>query len=266
MRRLTYRRTPAAAAHDLERLVSLGFLRAAQEADAAGPRLTTWVRSASEERLVRSLLGEPDVTGHDRLDRHALDAWRVKVIPGVWLAGAEAQVPAAATTVVRLPVGSGFGLGDHPTTLLAARLLARTPVQGLRVLDLGCGSGALAALAGLNGAKVVDAVDLDPDSVSHTRRTLKANRIPGTVWKSDLLKRVPATYDVIAANLVGDLLCELFASGTLPARLAPGGIVVSSGISDAKRAAVEAAAKADGWNVVKRIRTAGWVGLALRRR
>lgn len=266
MRRLTYRRTPAAAAHDLERLVAIGFLRAAQEDDGAGPRLSCWVRSPAEERAVRALLGEPSVTGHDRLDRHALDAWRVKVAPGVWLAGSIAEVPASAKTVVRLPVGSGFGLGDHPTTLLAAGLLARTDVKGLRVLDLGCGSGALAALAGLHGAKVVDAVDLDPDSVSHTRRTLKASAVKGTVWKSDLLKRVPGVYDVVAANLVGDLLCELFGSHTLQARVAAGGQVLCSGISDAKQAAVEAAARADGWRVVRRRRAAGWVGLGLRAR
>jgi ribosomal protein L11 methyltransferase len=265
MRRLTYRRTPAAAAHDLERLVAQGFLRAAQEDDGAGPRLTCWVRSSTEERAVRALLGEPDATGHDRLDRHALDAWKVKVAPGVWLAGSIAVVPASATTVVRLPVGSGFGLGDHPTTLLAANLLARTDVRGKRVLDLGCGSGALAALAGLHGAKVIDAVDLDPDSVSHTRRTLKASGVVGKVWKSDLLKKVPGTYQVVAANLVGDLLCELFGSHTLPARVVTGGEVICSGISDAKQTAVEAAARADGWRVSARKKTAGWVGLRLRR-
>jgi ribosomal protein L11 methyltransferase len=162
-------------------------------------------------------------------------------------------------------VGSGFGLGDHPTTLLAANLLARSDVRGKRVLDLGCGSGALAALAGLHGAATVDAVDLDPDSVSHTRRTLKASGVVGTVWKSDLLKKVPATYDVVAANLVGDLLCELFASHTLPARVVSRGEVICSGISAAKQAAVEAAAQADGWRVSKRKKTAGWVGLRLQR-
>ena len=266
MRRLTYRRTPAAAARDLDRLVAIGFLRAAQEDDGQGPRLTCWVRSGGEERVVRALLGEPDATGHDRLDRSALDAWRVKVAPGVWLAGAKAAVPASATTVVRLPVGSGFGLGDHPTTLLAAGLLARTDVKRKTVLDLGCGSGALAALAGLHGARTVDAVDLDPDSVSHTRRTLKANRITGRVWKSDLLKKVPDVYQVVAANLVGDLLIELFDAHTLPARVAAGGAVLCSGISEAKRAAVESAARGEGWRVVRRRRTTGWVGLELRAR
>ena len=266
MKRLVYRRTPATAARDLERLIAIGFLRAAQEADGQGPRLTCWVRNGTEERTVRALLGEPAATGHDRLDAHALDAWRVKVAPGVWIAGGRAEVPATAKTVVRLPVGSGFGLGDHPTTLLAAGLLARTDVAGKAVLDLGSGSGALAALAGLHGAATIDAVDLDPDSVTHTRRTLKANAIPGRVWKSDLTKRVKAVYEVIAANLVGDLLVELFGGGDLPRCLTPDGILICSGISDAKQAAVEAAARADGWKVTKRTRTDGWVGLVLRRR
>jgi ribosomal protein L11 methyltransferase len=266
-RRLTWRRRASTAERDQERLTAQGFLRSAIEADSQGPRLTAWVRSATEERLVRGLLGEPDAIGQERLDQAALADWRVRLAPGYWLLGDGVAEPRQSRCIVRMPVGSGFGLGDHPTTVHAAALVCRdaSAFRGRRVLDLGCGSGVLAALAGRLGATTIDAVDLDPDSVSHTRRTLRANGVTGRAWTSDLLRKVPGTYDVILANLVGDLLIELFAAGTLPLALAPRGFVVISGISAAKATAVRAAAVADGWRVTGRRVREGWHAYRLAR-
>ncbi len=265
MRRFTYRRSPAAAHRDLDRLVATGFLRAAIEDDPQGSRLSAWVRSAVEERVVRRILGAPDATGAERLDREALNDWRVRLAPGCWLLGPGVAAPRGARTTVTMPVGSGFGLGDHPTTVLAAALVCRLGAKQRRMLDLGCGSGVLAALAGKLGASTIDAVDLDADSVSHTRRTLKANQIAGRVWTSNLLKRVRGTYDLVAANLVGDLLVEFFATGELHRVLTSDGRAVLSGISDAKQPAVVAALRADGWRVCGRIHRDGWWGLVIRR-
>lgn len=263
MHRLVYRRRPAAAAALQERLTAHGFLRAACEDDIHGPRLVAWVRTGDEERLVRSLLGEPDQRASERVDQDALNDWRVRVTAGTWILGPGVAVPRGATTVVTMPVGAGFGLGDHPTTLLTARLLAEHGCRGARVLDLGCGSGVLAALAGKLGAAQVDAVDLDADAVAHTRKTLKANGVEGKAWSSNLLKKVRGSYDVVCANLVGDLLVEFFASGDLHRIVTPTTPVFLSGISEQKRPAVLAALEADGWRVTRRLRQDIWTGLSV---
>jgi ribosomal protein L11 methylase PrmA len=266
MQRLVYLRRPSAAAALQERLVGVGFLRAACEDDVHGSRLVTWVRTSAEERVVRSLLGEPDQRASERVDEDALNTWKVKVTVGTWILGPGVAAPRGAKTVVTMPVGAGFGLGDHPTTLLTARLLAEHGCAGARVLDLGCGSGVLAALAGKLGAAQIDAVDLDSDAVAHTRKTLKANKVEGKAWTSNLLKRVPGTYDLVCANLVGDLLVEFFGGGTLHRVLTPEGTAFLSGISDAKRPAVLKALAADGWQVTRRLKDDLWTGLAIQRR
>ena len=265
MHRLVYQRRPAAAQALQERLVGQGFLRCAVEVDGFSPRLVAWVRTGVEERLVRGLLGEPDLRAAERIDADALDGWKVRVTTGVWILGPGVAAPRGARTTVTMPVGAGFGLGDHPTTLLTARLLAERGCAGDDVLDLGCGSGVLAALAGRLGAARVDAVDLDADAVLHTRKTLKANGVAGRAWTSDLLRKVRHVYPVVCANLVGDLLVEFFQSHDLHRVVAQDGIVFLSGISDEKRPAVVAALRGDGWRVQRSIRHDIWSGLAIHR-
>ena len=269
MLRLTYLRSPAAAAADQAALVAGGFLRHAAEDGSWQNHLHSvlicWVRDAPERALVRSIMGEPDADGDDAPIDDALDRWRERIAPGCWVLGRTVAAPRGARHVIRLPVGAGFGLGDHPTTRCAAVLLTRTPVRNKRVLDLGCGTGVLATLAGQLQARKLDAVDLDPDAVKHTRRTLAANDITGRVWISNLLRRVPDAYDVVIANLISDLLIELFANGTLPARVARGGRVLCSGIRADRRREVERAANADGWRVTEKTWQGEWVGLTLRR-
>ena len=43
--------------------------------------------------------------------------------------------------VLRLDPGSAFGTGSHPTTRLCLEALDRQPPVGLRMADVGCGSG-----------------------------------------------------------------------------------------------------------------------------
>ena len=76
---------------------------------------------------------------------------------------------------------------------------------------------------------------------------------------------VPETYDLVCANLVGDLLVEFFGGGTLHRVLKQDGISFLSGISDEKRPAVLAALKADGWQVVRRLHHDVWTGLQITR-
>jgi len=267
MRRLTYLRSPSAAVVDQAALVAAGFLRHAAEDGSWQSQqhsvLICWVRDESERALVRSIVGVPDADGDDAPVDDALDTWRERIAPGCWVLGRQVPAPRGARHIIRLPVGAGFGLGDHPTTRCAAVLLTRAPVRGKRILDLGCGTGVLTVLAGQLKARVLEAVDLDPDAVKHTRRTLAANAITGRVWASNLLRRVPDAYDVVIANLISDLLIELFATGTLPARVARGGRVLCSGIRADRRRDVELAAAADGWQVTERTWQREWVGLTL---
>lgn len=123
-----------------------------------------------------------------------------------------------------------FGLGDHPTTamLLQQILTWGERLRGLRVLDMGCGTGILALYALQRGAASAIAIDIDPWSTEATaiNATLNATTAPldirlGSIEQTDTLS--PASIDLLFANIHRNILAEhlpryaecLAAEGTL---------------------------------------------------
>ena len=64
-----------------------------------------------------------------------------------------------------------------PSAVALARLLARRPLTGRRVLELGCGLGLPAIVAALCGGRVL-ATDWSPESVAMTARNAARNDAP----------------------------------------------------------------------------------------
>ena len=52
-----------------------------------------------------------------------------------------------------------FGTGHHQTTHMMIQWLLETPTDGLKVLDMGCGTGILGILAGMRGATAIHGID-----------------------------------------------------------------------------------------------------------
>jgi predicted nicotinamide N-methyase len=64
-----------------------------------------------------------------------------------------------------------------PSALALARVVARRPLTGRRVIELGCGLGLPAIAAALAGGRVL-ATDWSPDSVAMTARNAERNGAP----------------------------------------------------------------------------------------
>ena len=79
--------------------------------------------------------------------------------------------------VLTLDPGMAFGTGQHETTRMCLEALERAVRPGMRVLDVGCGSGILAIAAAKLGAREVCAVDVDPNCVRVTRENAEANAV-----------------------------------------------------------------------------------------
>src|SRR5262249_7539388 len=88
-----------------------------------------------------------------------------------------------------------------------ARYLLDAPdnVAGMRVLDLGSGSGLSAIAAARAGAASVLAVDIDPVALAAIALNAAANGVAVPTSAEDLLDRAPGPFDVV---LVGDLFYE----------------------------------------------------------
>ena len=172
---------------------------------------------------------------------------------------------------LEVDAGPAFGSGEHETTrgcLLALDRLARRQTVR-RALDLGCGTGILAlAIAKTWGAAVV-AADIDPAAVRTARENASLNGVTGLVrvtasdgMRAALLRR-GAPFDLITANILARPLIA-FAPG-LAARLAPGGVIVLSGLLARQERAVLAAYRARRLALIARVALAGWHTLVLAR-
>lgn len=198
------------------------------------------------------------------------DGWRTyarAVRAGVFLVRppwvpAPTEGAEAAGPFVELVVDGGraFGTGSHPSTTLALEALPDVVRPGDDVVDVGCGSGALAVGAALLGAGRVVAVDIDPAAVEATTRNAAANGVRVEVAQGDA-SEVDGPFDVVLANLGSPLVFEL--ASVLLAATAPGGALVLSGLLDERAGDVHAAYPA---MECERPRSRdGWSALVLRR-
>jgi len=177
---------------------------------------------------------------------------RLLILPA-WL---ECPAEQADRLVIRIDPGSAFGTGSHPTTRLCLEALealaaAEPGLGGLRVADLGCGSGILGLGALRLGAASVAAVDSDPLAVRATAANTALNGL------SACLLAAPGSVEALAALLQGRpadlLLCNILApviTALCPGFgrvLAPGGTGLLSGLLVEQAPGLALALAAEGW-------------------
>lgn len=219
----------------------------------------------------RAVLGDRPDVAHSTLpdDDGAWDAWRpharavriaeTLVIQPPWVDA----IARPTDTVVSLDPQRAWGHGAHPTSVLAAQVLVEAaPLEGLTVLDVGCGSGVLALAAVASGAESVVAIDVDPEAVSATLANAAVNGMDGGVVASTTpIARVQGSFDWVVANIGAETIRSM--SAHLADALAPDGTMVLSGLLDEQADGVVAAFP--GFVEVRRLRGDGWAVPVLRR-
>lgn len=183
----------------------------------------------------------------------------IDLAPGIQVVPSHAVPRGKPEVVLRLTPGLGFGSGSHETTRLAATALIRTLRPGMRVFDLGTGSGLLAILAMRLGAGEVWATDNDPQAVRAARANARANETELTVLEGSLCEGLSGQADLIVANIITDVLLQL--AGQVAPYLAPGGRLLCSGIHPERLPELEAALIASGLQVLERQRGKEWAAL-----
>jgi len=92
--------------------------------------------------------------------------------------------------------GMACGTGRHPATQLCLQAIERYVRPGVRVLDVGSGSGILSDAARLIGAGCVIGCDIDPDAVRIARERV---RVPMFIGSAEAVRSRWA--DVVVANI-----------------------------------------------------------------
>jgi ribosomal protein L11 methyltransferase len=197
-------------------------------------------------------------------DADWLEAWKATVTPihiGRFLVRPTwSDATASDAITIALDPGMAFGTGLHPTTQQCLEAVSYLDVEGLRVLDVGTGSGILAIAAAKRGAREVVGVDSDPLAVRAARENADANDVSVAIHHGSAVD-VDGSFDVVLANLVGPVLVQV--APHLRARLATSGSLVSAGITTQAESDVLAAFVAEGLGVVDRDERADWVRLIL---
>jgi ribosomal protein L11 methyltransferase len=100
-----------------------------------------------------------------------------------------------------------FGTGHHETTSLIVNKLLDVDVTDKIVLDMGCGTGILAILASMKGAKAITAIDNDEWAYNNSVENIATNNtenIDVHLGDAEMLKGL--SFDIIIANINRNIL------------------------------------------------------------
>jgi len=118
------------------------------------------------------------------------------------------EKPNTAYDIVIEPKMS-FGTGHHETTHMMIQHLLNNDVKGKSVLDMGCGTGVLAILSEMKGAKPIDAIDYDNWCYLNSLENVERNHCEHiTVLEGDAHLLEGKQYDVIIANINRNILLQ----------------------------------------------------------
>ena len=172
---------------------------------------------------------------------------------------------------LRMNPGLTFGTGSHATTRLCLQALEKLVKPGMKVLDLGCGSGILSIAALLLGADRAFACDIDEKAVNVAYENAALNGVGKdryTVRSGDvtsdqrLRKEMGGGWDVVVANIVSDVIIAL--APTVGELLAEDGVFICSGIIDDRADEVKGKLEEAGFAILESRASEGWYSFTCR--
>ena len=175
--------------------------------------------------------------------------------------------------ILHIDPGTAFGTGMHETTQLCIRQIKKYLTPETELLDVGTGSGILAILALMYGARHAVGTDLDPCAVDAVAQNMEANGIApesfqmmigNIITDKDVQDRVGyERYDIVAANILADVLVPL--TPVIVRQLKKGGIYITSGIINTKEETVRESVEDAGLTILEVTYQGEWVSITARR-
>ena len=257
----------------------IAYLNFYLDVDADKEKVLADVRAALAEMQEFLDLGECTITESETEDKDWINNWKqyfhqftiddVLVIPS-W---EEIQPEDQNKMILHIDPGTAFGTGMHDTTQLCIRQLRKFITPETVLLDVGTGSGILAILSIMFGAKKAVGTDLDPCAIDAVRENKEVNGIPedafelligNIITEKEVQDKVGyECYDIVVANILADVLVPL--TPVILHQLKKGGIYITSGIIDDKEQTVVEAVKAAGMEVLEVTYQGEWVSVTARK-
>ena len=153
-----------------------------------------------------------------------------------------------------------FGTGHHETTHMMIQHLLEMNVEGMKTLDMGCGTAILAILAEMKGAQPIDAIDIDNWCYLNSIENAERNDCKHiSVYEGDASLLAGKKYDLIIANINRNIL--LNDMQTYVDCLNPNGVILFSGFYEQDIPYIDASCTEKGLTFVKKINRNNWVSL-----
>jgi ribosomal protein L11 methyltransferase len=115
-----------------------------------------------------------------------------------------------SSIMIEIDAHLAFGTGTHETTRMICGMLLDMQLDGLRVLDCGCGTGILGICALKVGAASVVGYDIDEWSADNTRHNAVINRVDDRLTAlcgdANVLSGFSAEFNVVLANINRNIL------------------------------------------------------------
>lgn len=175
--------------------------------------------------------------------------------------------------ILHIDPGTAFGTGAHETTRLCIREIRKYVTPQTKILDVGCGSGILAIVALMYGAKSAKGTDLDPCALTAALENMEQNGIAAEDFEviiGNIINEKSVQdwagyecYDIVVANILHNVLQIL--TPVIVNQLKPGGIYITSGIIAEKEDFVADVIKNAGLTIVEINHDGEWVSITARK-
>ena len=169
--------------------------------------------------------------------------------------------------VLELDPGMAFGTGLHPTTRMCLEQVEQRTRPGMRVLDVGTGSGILALAAAKLGASSVYCIDNSSVAVESATANVAINGlsdcitvVPGVLDESEAA-RMKGQFDLVLANIIARVIGSI--APQLAQVMAPGALLIASGIIEERKHEAEQPLLAAGLKLVEQRMIDDWVTLVM---
>lgn len=172
---------------------------------------------------------------------------------------------------IQIDANQAFGTGHHGTTAGCLEAIAAVTKRHTfyNILDLGTGSGVLAAALAKQTRQQVLATDIDPTSTRIARENMRINAVADLVHCETAagfhhpVFREFGPFGLVVANILAGPLRTL--AHPMSAHLADNATIILSGLLIRQQAAVLSAYREQGAYLIKAIHREGWATLILNR-
>jgi ribosomal protein L11 methyltransferase len=175
--------------------------------------------------------------------------------------------PQGDGVVLELDPGMAFGTGLHPTTRMCLEQLEQRVRPGMRAIDVGTGSGILALAATKLGAQSVYCIDNSSVAVESAIANAATNHLSeriqvvlGVLDETEA-ERMAGQYDLVLANIIARVIGSI--APQLAQVMAPGAILIASGIIEERRHEAEQPLLDAGLRLIDQVMIDDWVSLIM---